>query len=132
MDRGTESDALTVDLAECDREPIHIPGAIQGHGALIAMAEPGLTIVHVSANIGAFLGVEAPAAIGKPLADVLGESVEAVVATALARDPLPSVNPVPIMLGGRAYDGILHRPTASRPSSSSSPLPSRLRATGNS
>ncbi|HTB75131.1 MAG TPA: ATP-binding protein [Polyangiaceae bacterium] len=109
MDSGTGSDPLNVNLAECDREPIHIPGAIQGHGALIAMTEPELTIAHVSANVATFLGVEAAWAIGKPLADVAGESTEAAVTAALRRDPLTSVNPVPIVLGERTYDGILHR-----------------------
>ncbi len=109
MDSAARSDPLNVDLAECDREPIHIPGAIQGHGALIAMREPELTIAHVSANVATFLGVEAAGAIGRPLADVVGESAEAAVASALRRGPLPSVNPVSIVVGAREYDGILHR-----------------------
>jgi chemotaxis family two-component system sensor kinase Cph1 len=38
--------AAPLDLATCDREPIHIPGAIQPHGVLIAPA-PGGTVFHV-------------------------------------------------------------------------------------
>ena len=30
--------AETVDLTNCDREPIHIPGAIQPHGILLVVS----------------------------------------------------------------------------------------------
>jgi light-regulated signal transduction histidine kinase (bacteriophytochrome) len=30
----------TIDLSECDREPIHVPGSIQPHGVLL-VAENG-------------------------------------------------------------------------------------------
>ncbi len=33
-----------VDLTTCDREPIHIPGAIQPHGLLLVLREPDLVI----------------------------------------------------------------------------------------
>jgi chemotaxis family two-component system sensor kinase Cph1 len=47
------------DLSNCDREPIHIPGSIQPHGALLAfMPDGGLALR--SANAGAMLG-ELPA-----------------------------------------------------------------------
>ncbi|MGN6725364.1 MAG: hypothetical protein ACTHLZ_05570, partial [Tepidisphaeraceae bacterium] len=29
--------ANTIDLTNCDREPIHIPGSIQPHGALLVL-----------------------------------------------------------------------------------------------
>jgi light-regulated signal transduction histidine kinase (bacteriophytochrome) len=44
----------TVDLANCDREPIHIPGSIQPHGALIALDAQGL-LTHASRNAAAML-----------------------------------------------------------------------------
>lgn len=40
-----------VTLQNCDREPIHIPGAIQGHGVLVAWDALG-EITHVSLNAG--------------------------------------------------------------------------------
>ena len=36
------------DLTNCDREPIHIPGAIQPHGVLLVLREPSLTICQAS------------------------------------------------------------------------------------
>ena len=51
-------------LTECDREPIHIPGAVQPHGALLAVDSTSWRITHASANLAEFLGVEAAAALG--------------------------------------------------------------------
>ena len=56
----------TVDLTNCDREPIHILGSIQPIGFLIAMTADWL-IARASANIGDFIGVTPEAMFGKPL-----------------------------------------------------------------
>ena len=45
----------TVDINNCDREPIHTPGAIQPHGVLIALSAADWTITHVSANTADYL-----------------------------------------------------------------------------
>lgn len=39
-----------VDLTNCDREPIHLAGAVQPHGALLAFDLGGLSLKHVSQN----------------------------------------------------------------------------------
>ncbi|QDU73674.1 Phytochrome-like protein cph1 [Bremerella volcania] len=39
-----------VDLTNCDREPIHLAGAVQPHGALLAFELAGLSLKHVSQN----------------------------------------------------------------------------------
>jgi two-component system, chemotaxis family, sensor kinase Cph1 len=62
-----------VDLTTCEREPIHVPGAIQPHGVLIAMDEQ-LEVVMVSANLGPMLGVAADEALGRPIDDLIGRS----------------------------------------------------------
>ena len=49
----------TVDLTNCDREPIHLLGAIQPIGFLLALS-PDLVIERVSANAGDFLGCDSP------------------------------------------------------------------------
>ena len=43
------------DLSNCDQEPIHIPGSIQPHGALLAFTADGILAVR-SRNAGALLG----------------------------------------------------------------------------
>jgi light-regulated signal transduction histidine kinase (bacteriophytochrome) len=37
-----------IDLTGCEREPIHIPGAIQPHGALRVIDERTFTVAQVS------------------------------------------------------------------------------------
>ncbi len=34
---ANEAQPFVVDLTNCDREPIHIPGSVQPHGALLAV-----------------------------------------------------------------------------------------------
>ncbi len=52
-----------VDLSNCDREPIHIPGKIQSHGFLIAL-DNNLSISHCSVNISEFMPIEAGQMLG--------------------------------------------------------------------
>ncbi len=98
-----------MDLTECDREPIHIPGAIQGHGVLIIVVEPELTIANVSVNVRDFFGVEPLATIGRPLARLIGPGAESTVAAGLRRGTLSAFNPIRVVVGERAFDAILHR-----------------------
>ncbi len=59
--------------AECALEPIHIPGAVQPHGAVLALDPADLVVVQASANLGAVLGVPAADALGRTAPEVLGE-----------------------------------------------------------
>jgi light-regulated signal transduction histidine kinase (bacteriophytochrome)/DNA-binding response OmpR family regulator len=68
------------DPAICEREPIHTPGAIQPHGALLAIDLASRRITHASANLGAFLGVPAEAALDRSIAEVLGEDATSLLA----------------------------------------------------
>ena len=47
------------DLSACERERIHMPGAIQPHGCLLFCALPSWVVRAVSANAGDFLGRDA-------------------------------------------------------------------------
>ena len=69
-----------IDLSRCTEAPVHVPGSIQGHGALLALAPgPDLVVEQASANLAAFLAVETEAALGRPLADLLPEGTVAAV-----------------------------------------------------
>ena len=59
-----------VDLDTCADEPIHIPGAIQPHGVLLACSGPDRIVRQVSANVDV-LGVTVGEVLGKPLAALL-------------------------------------------------------------
>ena len=65
--------ATDADLSVCDREPIHIPGAIQPHGALLAASLPGWRISHASANLSGILGLDAATLLGRPLHEAIGD-----------------------------------------------------------
>jgi light-regulated signal transduction histidine kinase (bacteriophytochrome) len=51
------------DLAACEQEPIHIPGAIQPHGALLVLDPESLAVVQASANAPDLLAAEARAGV---------------------------------------------------------------------
>ncbi|HEY8550654.1 MAG TPA: ATP-binding protein [Vicinamibacterales bacterium] len=104
-----EGHPVTVDLTSCDREPIHIPGAIQPHGVLLALQEPQLNVLQASRNVNDLLGLEASDVVGRPVSEVLPAEAADAVRAAGAHEPLADVNPLPLEIGGRACDGVLHR-----------------------
>ena len=72
-----------VDLTNCDREPIHIPGSIQHHGALIATDISASIILRHSANLPGLLGVDGEIN-GRPLESLLGPDTTHTLRNALA------------------------------------------------
>ncbi|WP_346622330.1 SpoIIE family protein phosphatase [Blastococcus montanus] len=103
-----------VDLTNCEREPIHIPGSIQPRGVLIAVSDPDWIVQQVSENLADLTGLPLREALGRPLADVLGAAAaDAVIRSASAFGDLRERNPVEITIdvGGQAVpvDALLHR-----------------------
>ncbi len=72
-----------VDLTNCDREPIHIPGSIQPHGCLIACDEEATAIERASANAQSTLGGDGPF-VGASLDAVAGAQAAHAIRNALA------------------------------------------------
>jgi light-regulated signal transduction histidine kinase (bacteriophytochrome) len=72
-----------LDLTNCDREPIHIPGSIQGHGCLVATDINGSIVLRHSANVPALLGVDGDIN-GRPLENLLGPEATHALRNALA------------------------------------------------
>lgn len=97
----TYQDTIEALLAECDREPIQFPGAVQAHGAMLAVDPASLRITHASANLGLFLDCHAEHVLGEPLASVLGEEVTTLIgAAAQARRSNPSTTGMDAGLAG--------------------------------
>ncbi len=70
-----DNDRSQLDFSICAQEPIHIPNAIQPHGALLAVRIDDLIVTHASANLIGFLGIAAERVLGQPLEDILDEAV---------------------------------------------------------
>ena len=48
-----------LDITNCDKEPIHIPGAVQSHGFLIAINRQSGLISYLSQNVQSITGIDA-------------------------------------------------------------------------
>ena len=65
----------------CADEPIHAPGGVQPHGALVGVTPEGQIVV-TSANTETVLGAPPPAFLGQPVDALLGDSSSAVLGAA--------------------------------------------------
>jgi len=75
----------SVDLTNCDREPIHIPGSVQPYGCLLACdGSVGMVRRH-SINAGAMLGVGSGDINGRRLDDLIGEGPAHDIRNAIAK-----------------------------------------------
>lgn len=92
-------------MLDCADEPIAIPGAIQPHGALLALTEPDLAVVVASANAAEILG--RPVA-GARLDDLLADDDLAAVRAALTAEHVEA-NPLRVRLADADVDLVLHR-----------------------
>jgi two-component system, chemotaxis family, sensor kinase Cph1 len=98
-----------IDLTNCDREPIHVPGAIQPHGALLALSLPSLAILQASESVARHLGLAAAEVVGRPIGGVLEAESAELVAGAIAAGSWREENPLHLRAHGADFDGILHQ-----------------------
>jgi chemotaxis family two-component system sensor kinase Cph1 len=70
------------DLTDCDREPIHIPGAIQPHGILFALSVPDLHVIAASSNATQHLNQPAASLLGVPFAGLTDKASFTLIAAA--------------------------------------------------
>ena len=103
-----------VDLTNCEREPIHVPGSIQPRGVLLACSEPDMVVRQVSRNLADVVGMAWDDALGRPLAEVVGVvPAQAIARSASAFGDLRERNPVEVTLDCDGtpcpVDAILHR-----------------------
>ncbi|MGF7207770.1 light-regulated signal transduction histidine kinase (bacteriophytochrome) [Skermanella aerolata] len=82
-----------VDLTPCEREPIHIPGAIQPHGALLALHPTDWALMAYSANASTTFGIELGDLGQRPLDTLIGDTLAAEIREAFAKGELDGANP---------------------------------------
>lgn len=101
-----------VDLTNCDREPIHIPGSIQPHGVMLVIEGEEAVVRYASANAADVLGVDPTQVIGRPLAGVIGERAAHGVRNAIAKSAAPNtpglVFALEIESAGKRFDVAAH------------------------
>ncbi|MBE9052889.1 GAF domain-containing protein [Nostocales cyanobacterium LEGE 11386] len=102
-----------VDLSNCNKEPIHIPGSIQPHGVLLALKEADLTILQISNNTFNLIGLKPEDLVNKNLNYLLDSEQITLLKDSLTQDDLPIINPIEFTINiGKDFvyfDGILHR-----------------------
>jgi light-regulated signal transduction histidine kinase (bacteriophytochrome)/CheY-like chemotaxis protein len=102
----------TIDLNNCDREPIHHISSIQSIGFLLAV-DKDWTIARISANAAGHLKLPVKALLGSALDTVItGEAFHTLrnrVAVLSGEDGVERAFAVQLQLGGPRYDLAIHR-----------------------
>ncbi|AZE85750.1 Phytochrome, two-component sensor histidine kinase [Pseudomonas orientalis] len=96
-------------LANCANEPIRFPGAIQPHGVLLTLSEPGLEIIQVSANVGTLFGYAPETLLGQPLHSLIGAEHAQAVHVMAQTNTFFDMPPLHVTLNGTDFEGLLHR-----------------------
>ena len=98
-----------VDLSSCDREQVHLVGAIQPHGVLLVLEEPALRIVQASSNSADFLGIPCELLVGQYLDRLLGDEKTAYIRTQLVEKKLTGAFTHLISVPSLSHrDGVVH------------------------
>lgn len=77
-----------VTITNCDSEPVHMPGCVQDHGALLVVRPADLVILQASESTEAVLGVRPEGLLGRPLETAVGPDAQARLRTFLANEPI--------------------------------------------
>ncbi|WP_347091865.1 histidine kinase dimerization/phosphoacceptor domain -containing protein [Sphingomonas parapaucimobilis] len=99
-----------LDITACDREPIHIPGAVQPHGLLLVV---DATTLEVIAGAGPIEKRLAPNWLGRPLAALLGDEVAQMVSD-MPIGPGTTVAAVPVEGISERFSVTAHRVAGER------------------
>jgi light-regulated signal transduction histidine kinase (bacteriophytochrome)/CheY-like chemotaxis protein len=105
--------APTVDLTNCDREPIHTPGSIQPHGAMLVCDPASFEILFASENTESLIGHSNASPVGLELGAFLGAKAGHDIRNALAKaghsEIAGVVLGVPLEHGAEPVDVTIHR-----------------------
>jgi light-regulated signal transduction histidine kinase (bacteriophytochrome) len=104
-DIAGSTDGVGLDLNACDREPIHIPGAIQPHGLLLVADAASLTVVAGAGDLETRL---TPDWLGRDLSALLAQDIDA---TLTANGTVAGVALAGLPVAGltERFDVTLHR-----------------------
>jgi len=101
-----------VNLTNCDREPIHIPGSIQSHGAMVVIDPISQRLLYASSNVSLLTGYKGDLIPGTEISLIAGEknAHDFRNAAAKAREPGLSSIIIGLRFPGRStlFDAIVH------------------------
>ncbi|KQU55366.1 phytochrome [Sphingomonas sp. Leaf339] len=99
MQMPLKTAAVGLDVSECDREPIHIPGSIQPHGLLLIATRDALRVVGGAGQLEQMFGQNW---LGRDIASLLGEAArEALKAATRPSCPLGAIGETGLEAIGR-------------------------------
>lgn len=108
---NTIAPSKPIDLTNCDREPIHLLGAIQPIGFLLALTTDWM-VSRASANIAEFFNVSHADLIGKPASSILtGDAIHALrnrLALLRGADAVERIFRCALSEEGQRYDIAIH------------------------
>jgi light-regulated signal transduction histidine kinase (bacteriophytochrome) len=100
-----------VNLTNCDREPIHIPGSVQPFGFLLALLSD-FSVAIASTNVSAWLGFDHAELLQRSFADVFSSSAVAAIRTRIdylsGEDAVERMFGVTLQDGGKPFDLAIH------------------------
>ncbi len=109
--QAIEPPVEAANLTNCDREPIHVPGLIQPHGALLVLERADLTIAQVSNNVAHLLARQPQALLGQPLSALIGADQVEEIQGCLTQE-FERINSLKISVQVNSktvhFDGIVH------------------------
>ena len=110
---GAGDHPVTAGGSECSREPIHVPGTIQPHGALLAIDPDRLVVVAASRNAAHLLALPpTDPVIGRGIAGILGQPFVAAMLERLRdgglRGEAPWQSSLGLDQGSRTFDVAVH------------------------
>lgn len=101
------------DLTNCDREPIHMPGAILPHGAMLVLDGDTFEILQAAGDTQGLLGASLHDLVGQSAAKLLSpqqvETLQALAANLSLLKPRHLLDPQLRVVAGQPLDASLHR-----------------------
>ena len=98
-----------VTAANCDEEPIHIPGSIQPHGFLVAVKPRSFTILYCSENCNSYFSLPIKDILGSNLNRFFSEEILANFTLHIGNSERALPRPFILTLNGVTFSAITHQ-----------------------
>lgn len=104
--------STAVDLTNCHREPIHLSGAVQPFGMLIAVSNADWSVTRASHSVETWLGIPARELIGVPLVQIFTaaaiQTIRSRLQSSVMSDTVAHAFDIPITANGLRCDVAVH------------------------